>query len=77
MVLTGWKTDAALSACCHVDTYVGGDTTHYYVCESCGLACDLWDGEPTDNELANRYGVEGGIGYDPLLEQLEEARRLK
>lgn len=28
-----------------------------YVCADCR--------EPTDNEIANRYGVEGGIGYGP------------
>lgn len=33
--------------------------------------------EPSDDQLANGYGMEGGIGYDPMRETMDEARKLK
>lgn len=29
-----------ISRCCKAKIYVEGHTTHYYVCKSCGRACD-------------------------------------
>lgn len=29
----------------------------------CACGCPRWRDEPSDNEMMNRPGVEGGIGY--------------
>jgi hypothetical protein len=34
---------ANLSTCCGASVYVAGTETHYYVCESCEMPCDVVD----------------------------------
>jgi hypothetical protein len=44
-------------------------------CQDCG-STGPFSPEPTDNEIANRYGVEGGVGYAPEPAYSEHDSRL-
>ena len=36
-----------------------------FACGAMHCYCQRWADEPTDHEMMNRHGVEGGIGYPP------------
>lgn len=50
------------SKCCHAETSIEGNTTHYYVCKNCGEPCDAID---DFNNKCKRCGVNA----DPLKSQ--------
>lgn len=62
-----------LSNCCNAPMTVGGEgKTHWYICQTCGKACDISD----DNKQFSGYSKENPkVKYDEVEELSEIIRR--
>lgn len=47
-----------VSRCCSTDVYIEGCTPMYYVCDHCGLACDLREIKDADMGSDHQHGEQ-------------------